>query len=74
MPSAIVTILYALFIIVYVIMGAAIIFHVLSYRIHHHTAMVIFFIYAVGGLLLLISNFMLFNSVNWYQITSNFRF
>ena len=55
-------------------MGAAIIFHMLYYKINRHASMIMFFIYAIGGSLLLISNFILFNSVNWYQITSNFRF
>jgi hypothetical protein len=72
--SGIITIPYALLIIIYVAMGAAIIFHMLHYKINHHAAMIMFFIYAIGGTLLLLSNFMLFSSVNWYQIGSNFRF
>ncbi len=72
--SSIITIFYAVLVIIYIAMGAAIIFHMLYYKINRHAAMIMFFIYAIGGSLLLISNFILFNSVNWYQISSNFRF
>jgi hypothetical protein len=71
--TGIINIFYAFLIIVYVSMGAAIIFHMLHYKINRRAAMIMFFIYAIGGSLLLLSNFMLFSSVNWYQITSNFR-
>ena len=72
--SGIITILYAAIVIIYIAMGAAIIFHMLYYKINRHASMIMFFIYAIGGSLLLLSNFILFNSVNWYQIASNFRF
>lgn len=72
--SSIITIFYAVLVIIYIAMGTAIIFHMLYYKINRHAAMIMFFIYAIGGSLLLISNFILFNSVNWYQISSNFRF
>jgi hypothetical protein len=72
--SGIIALLYALLIIIYIAMSAAIVFHMLHYKINRHAAIIMFFIYISGGLLLLISNFIFFNSVDWYQIASNFRF
>lgn len=71
---AIITIPYTLLIIIYVAMGAAIVFHMLYYKINRHVAFVMFVIYIIGAVLLLISNLMLFRSVDWYQIISNLGF
>ncbi len=72
--SQIISILYILIIIVFLAMGAAIIFHMLRYRINRRAAMIMFLIYAAGGAFLLISNISLFFSVNWYQIIVNLGF
>lgn len=72
--SGIITILYALLVIIYIAMGVAIVFHMLHYKINRNVAMIMFFIYITGGIILLISNFVFFNSVNWYQFSSNFGF
>jgi len=72
--SGIISIIYLVIILAYLIIGAAIVFHMLHYKINRHVAAIMFFIYFGGGILLLISNVSLFFSVNWYQIISNFRF
>lgn len=71
---AIISIPYSLLIIIYVVMGAAIVFHMLYYKINRHVAFIMFLVYVIGAVLLLISNFMLFNAVDWYKIISNFGF
>lgn len=65
---------YLLVILVYVIIGAAIVFHMLRYKINRRVAAIMFFIYLGGGIFLLISNISLFFSVNWYQIITNIGF
>ncbi len=69
---AIITILYSLLILIYVVMGAAIVFHMLYYKINRHVAFIMFLVYLIGAVLLLLSNLMLLRSVDWYQIISNF--
>lgn len=65
---------YVFIIIVYLAIGAAIVFHMLRYKINRRAAAVMFFIYLGGGILLLLSNISLFFSVNWYQIITNLGF
>jgi hypothetical protein len=69
---AVITIPYSLLIIIYVAMGAAIIFHMLYYKINHRVAFIMFLVYIIGAVLLLLSNLILLRSVDWYQIISNF--
>jgi hypothetical protein len=71
---AIITIPYSLLVTVYVAMGAAIVFHMLYYKINRHAAFIMFLIYIIGAVLLLLSNIILLRSVDWYQIISNFGF
>ncbi len=61
---------YLAIVIIYLVMGAAIIFHMLYYRINRRVSVVMFFIYSAGGIFLLVSNFFLWRSVDWYQIFS----
>jgi hypothetical protein len=72
--SGIIALIYTLLIIIYIAMGAAIVFHMLHYKINRHVATIMFFVYTAGGIILLISNFVFFSSVNWYQFSSNFGF
>jgi len=72
--SSIILILYVLVILVAVAMAAAIIFHLLHYKINRRVASVMFVIYLIGTIFLLLSNLILFNRINWYQIISNFGF
>lgn len=65
---------YVFIIIVYLAIGAAIVFHMLRYKINRRAAAIMCLIYLVGGIFLLISNISLFFPVNWYQIISNLRF
>lgn len=67
-------ILYLLLVIVFLAMSGAIVFHLLYYRINRHVAGIMFFIFTIGALVLLASNFILFRQVDWYQIFSNFNF
>ena len=71
---AIITIPYSLLIIIYVAMGAAIVFHMLYYKINRNVSFIMFLIYVIGAVLLLVSNLMIFRSVDWYRIISNFGF
>lgn len=71
---AIITIPYSLLIIIYVAMGAAIVFHMLYYKINRNVSFIMFLIYVIGAVLLLVSNLMVFGSVDWYRIISNFGF
>lgn len=71
--TTIISILYLFLIFVYLAIGAAIVFHMLYYRINRRVAAAMCLIFVVGGILLLISNVSLFFSVNWYQVFSNFN-
>jgi hypothetical protein len=66
--------LYLLIVFVYLAIGAAIVFHMLYYRINRHVASVMCVIYLIGSVLLLISNFTLYRSVDWYQIFAGLNF
>jgi hypothetical protein len=71
--SSIITILYFVIILILLAFGAAIIFHLLRYRINRQVAGIMSIIYVIGAALLLISNFVLFKQVNWEQIFSGLR-
>jgi len=66
--------IYFLLVLIYLSMGAAIIFHMLYYKMNRHAAFIMFVIYAAGSILLLISNFALYKSVDWYQIFASLNF
>jgi len=68
----IINLAYFLVILIYLAIGAAIIFHMLRYKINRHAAMVMFAIYSLGSLVLLIFNFSFFKMVDWNQIFSLF--
>lgn len=69
-----ISIFYLFIILIYLAIGAAIIFHMLYYRINHRVATIMFFIYAIGAILLLISNYSFYGSVSWYNIFSGTGF
>ncbi len=71
---SLISILYPIIIVLYLLIGAAIVFHMLYYRINRRVAMVMFFIYVAGSIILLISNFSFFAAVNWQQIFSDISF
>ncbi len=70
---SIINIFYLFVILIFLTFGAAIVFHLLYYRINRQVAGVMSVIYIVGAILLLISNYILFMQVNWGQIFGNFR-
>lgn len=65
---------YFLIILVYLAIGAAIVFHMLYYKINRRVATIMFFIYVAGSILLLISNYSFYRAVNWYNIFSGTGF
>lgn len=65
---------YLILVLIYLAIGAAIIFHMLYYRINRRVATIMFFIYIIGGILLLISNYSLYRAVSWYDIFSGAGF
>ncbi len=67
---SLVSFFYLFFIIIYLIIGAAIVFHMLYYKINRRVAAIMCLIYVIGSIFLLISNFSLYRSVNWYNIFS----
>ena len=71
---AIISIIYLFIIVIYLLMGAAIIFHMLHYKINRRASLIMFAIYVAGGIFLLISNFILYKAVDWYQIFSSLNF
>ena len=71
---SLVNILYFLVVIIFLFIGAAIVFHLLFYKINRRVSGLMFLIYLAGAFFLLISNFILFRQVNWYQIFSGFNF
>lgn len=73
MPSIII-ISYLLVILIAVSMAAAIVFHMLHYRINRKVASLMFIIYLAGIIILIFSNFTFFGLVNWDQIITNFGF
>lgn len=68
----IITLFYLLIIIIFLAIGAGIIFHLLRYKINRRVAGIMFIIYISGSLIFLVSNIIFFRSVNWNQIFSNF--
>jgi ABC-type spermidine/putrescine transport system permease subunit II len=71
--SSIIIGLYFLIILIFLAFGAAIVFHLLRYRINRRVAGIMSLIYIIGTVLLLISNFILFSQVDWEQLFGNFR-
>ncbi len=65
---------YLFLILIYIAIGAAIIFHMLYYRINRRVAIIMFFIYVIGAVLLLISNYSFYRSVSWYNTFSGTGF
>ena len=65
----IISLAYLLLVLVFLTMGGAILFHLLYYRINRHVASIMSIIYIVGSIILLISNFTMFNAVDWYHLT-----
>ena len=69
-----ISIFYLILVLVYLAIGAAIIFHMLYYRINRHVATIMFFIYVIGGILLLTLNYSFYRAVNWYGVFSGTGF
>jgi|WetSurMetagenome_2_1015567.scaffolds.fasta_scaffold330560_2 hypothetical protein len=72
MPSVIITI-YFILILIFLAFGAAVVFHLLYYKINRHVSGMMTLIYIVGAALLLISNFILFTQVDWNQLFGNIK-
>jgi len=71
--SAIIITLYSVIVLIFLAFGAAIVFHLLRYRINRSVSGTMSLIYVIGAVLLIISNFILFKQVNWEQIFGSFR-
>jgi len=71
--SSIILLLYSVLVIIFIAFGAAIVFHLLYYKINRHVSGVMSLIYVVGAVLLIISNFILFRQVNWEQLFSGLK-
>ncbi len=71
---AIISLLYLILILIYLAIGAAIIFHILYYKINRRVALMMFAIYILGSIVFLAFNYSLYRTVNWYAIFSNFGF
>jgi len=71
--SSVITILYSIIVLIFLAFGAAIVFHLLYYKINRHVSGIMSLIFIIGAFLLLISNFILFKQVNWTQIFGIFR-
>jgi hypothetical protein len=71
--SSIITVFYSIIVLIFLAFGAAIVFHLLRYRINHQVSGAMSVIYIIGAFLLLLSNFVLFRQVNWEQLFGNFR-
>lgn len=65
---------YLSLVFIYLAISAAIVFHMLYYKINRRVATIMFFIYVIGGILLLISNYFLYRAVNWYNVFSGTGF
>lgn len=68
--SSIILLLYSVLVIIFLAFGAAIVFHLLRYKINRRVSGVMSLIYVIGAVLLIISNFILFRQVNWEQLFS----
>jgi|GEM_PF-871595 len=64
---------YLLIVLIFLATGAAIVFHLLYYKINRRVSGVMSLIYAIGAVLLLISNFVLFEQVDWNSLLGNFK-
>jgi len=71
--SSIIIGFYVLIVLILLAFGAAIVFHLLYYRINRHVSGVMSLIYIIGAALLLISNFVLFMQVDWNKLLGNFK-
>jgi len=71
--SAIIITLYSVIVLIFLAFGAAIVFHLLYYKINRRVSGVMSLIYVIGAVLLIISNFILFRQVNWEQIFGSFK-
>jgi len=69
----IILLFYSVLVIIFLAFGAAIVFHLLRYRINRQVSGAMSLIYVIGAALLLISNFVLFRQVNWEQFFSGFN-
>jgi hypothetical protein len=70
----IISFVYLLLVLVFLAMGGAIIFHLLFYRINRHVASIMSLIYIIGSIILLISNFTMFRTVDWYHLAIGLGF
>jgi len=71
---SLISLAYLFLVFIYLAIGAAIIFHMLYYRINRRVATIMFFMYSIGGIILLISNYSLYRAVSWYNIFSGAGF
>ena len=71
--SSIIIALYSILVIIFLAFGAAIVFHLLRYKINRRVSGVMSLIYVIGAVLLIISNFILFRQVNWEQLLGGFH-
>ncbi|MFA6193242.1 MAG: hypothetical protein WC726_00030 [Parcubacteria group bacterium] len=71
--SSIILLLYSVLVIIFIAFGAAIVFHLLYYKINRHVSGVMSLMYVAGAVLLIISNFILFRQVNWEQLFSGLK-
>lgn len=71
--SSVIIAIYFIIILIFLAFGAAIVFHLLYYKINRHVSGVMSLIYIIGAVLLIISNSILFKQVNWEQLFGNFR-
>jgi len=71
--SSIIIVIYFLIVLIFLAFGAAIVFHLLYYKINRHVSGVMSLIYVIGAVLLIVSNFVLFRQVNWEQLFSGFK-
>lgn len=70
---SIVIAVYFLIILIFLAFGAAIVFHLLRYKINRSVSGMMSLIYIIGAVLLIISNFILFRQINWGQLFSGFK-
>lgn len=71
--SSIIIAVYFLVILIFLAFGAAIVFHLLYYKINRHVSGLMALVYVIGAILLIVSNFILFRQVNWEQIFGSFK-
>jgi len=71
--SSIINILYLVIVLIFLAFGAAIVFHLLYYKINRRVSGIMSLIFVIGAALLLISNFVLFKQVAWEKIFSIFK-